>query len=78
MSWKGVWKTRGDSTYFNQTIHRDTPDGGYIEIAVDPEYIEDDGHPFEEGEEVEILVRRVDREKFYAEDMASRRDASDF
>lgn len=61
MSFKGTWQKVPNafrSSLSSGSVKQETDGGGYIELFVGPEQIEDDGNPFEEGEEVEILVRR--------------------
>lgn len=77
MSLKGVWQKSAHNE-FDQVgeVVQDFGDRMVFSL-VTSEYIEDDGRPFEDGEEVEMLVRRVDRTPT-SEEIANRRDASDF
>lgn len=66
MAWKGTFlKLRpGDMWSKEQNIVGvlSAPVGDSVqEILVVEEFVEDDGKPFEEGEEIEILIRRASR-----------------
>jgi hypothetical protein len=55
MSFKGTWRMHNEGPM----IHQQTGPNSVTWQNVPDEYIEDDGKPFEDGEEVELLVRRV-------------------
>lgn len=65
MAWQGTFKklNPGDSWSGEEGIIgvlvRNFDSGVRYETTVDKEIVEDDGKPFEEGEEIEILIRRV-------------------
>lgn len=70
MPWKGIyrvldpgveaeWTSAGDIVgVVYQTYDNDSGEVK-IEVTVPKDFIEDDGRPFENGEEVEFVVRRV-------------------
>lgn len=57
--WKdGGWPAIGDGPDLGVGSVRIDSEGGYIDYCITVEHVEDDGKPFEDGETVEILVRR--------------------
>lgn len=65
MAWQGTFKKLSPNDLWSGeegiigVLVRNFDSGVRYETTVDKEIVEDDGKPFEEGEEIEILIRRV-------------------
>lgn len=64
MSWNGIFKKLRPGDLWSEednvvgVLVHNMGDGTH-ETVVAREFVEDDGKPFEEGDEIEILIRRV-------------------